>query len=150
MKSVKRFSLYLICAAIMISSCKNDNVEVQDTQDELKVEWARPAQEGGNSAAYFSYTNDLDIDDTLQSVSSPVAEMTQVHESYEMENGMMGMREPAELIINAGESMDFEEGGFHLMLMQLKEQLQEGDTISVKLEFGQAGLVTKNIPVINQ
>lgn len=142
--------MIIFTGLLVINSCKNEKTGNQDQTDEVNAEWVRPAQEGGNSAAYFSYTNNLDVEDTLRAVSSDIAGMAEVHESYETEDGLMGMREQSEVIVKSGETIEFEQGGLHVMLMQLNKQIQEGDSISIHLELAKAGRVEKELPVLNR
>ncbi len=60
----------------------------------------------------------------------------------EMPDAMMGMRELEDgLELPAGEEVSLEPGGYHVMLLELKEPIAEGDTISVTLKFENAGEV---------
>lgn len=54
---------------------------------------------------------------------------------------MMKMQEVGEIDLPAGETVRLEPGGFHIMLMELKGQIEAGDTISVTLTFEKAGEV---------
>ncbi|MBK7329583.1 MAG: copper chaperone PCu(A)C [Dehalococcoidia bacterium] len=38
-------------------------------------------------------------------------------------------------------------GGYHVMLMDLKGELKEGDTVELELEFAKAGKVKLTLPV---
>ncbi|MEX0608114.1 MAG: copper chaperone PCu(A)C [Balneolaceae bacterium] len=148
MKSLNTLFSLVIGLLFFLTSCsggKTEQAEIQ--QEEIMVERVRPAQEGGTTAAYFTYKNELETTDTLLSVSSEVAGMSQVHESYLTDDGMMGMREQKNLAVEAGESLNFAQGGLHVMLMQLKENLQVGDTVTLKMQFKNKGLVEKLLPV---
>ncbi|MDR9419788.1 copper chaperone PCu(A)C [Gracilimonas sp.] len=140
----------LICSLLLITiSCKTDDTANQETinSEEMNEERVRPAGEGGTSAAYFRYANTLSIPDTLLSVESPVAGMAQIHESYETDDGMMGMRPGGQVILMPEESITFQQGGLHIMLMSLQKDLAEGDSVRIELEFSQAGSLVKMLPV---
>lgn len=107
--------------------------------------WARPASEGRVSAAYFTIKNNSSIVDTLLSVSSDIAGLVEIHESFEQEGGMMGMRDAGSLEILAGQTVNLEPGGFHVMLIQLNKQLNEGDEFDLTLHFAQQGDQTISI-----
>ncbi|MFV0490391.1 MAG: DUF1775 domain-containing protein [Pseudorhodobacter sp.] len=65
----------------------------------------------------------------------------EVHEMA-MEGDVMKMRKLADgLPIPAGETVKLKPGGFHIMFMDLKEPLVEGETITVTLQFEKAGEV---------
>ena len=49
--------------------------------------------------------------------------------------GMMSMQEVEAITIPAGETVSLEPGGFHVMLLELTEDLSAGDSIEVTLTF---------------
>jgi periplasmic copper chaperone A len=63
----------------------------------------------------------------LTSVSSPVAGVAEVHE-MKMEGDVMKMRAVPMLDIPAGGTVELKPGGYHLMLMDLKQALPVGST----------------------
>ena len=99
------------------------------------------------SGAYFTYKNPLEISDTLVSIESPQAMMTQIHESYTTEDGLAGMREKKEIIIAPGQELVLKQGGLHVMLMNLNKDLSENDSVKVSLTFSQIGTTTFTLPV---
>ena len=67
--------------------------------------------------------------------SSPVAGVVEVHEMA-MEGDVMKMRALKNgLEIAEGRTMALKPGGYHVMLMELKQQLKGGDTVPVTLTF---------------
>jgi copper(I)-binding protein len=61
------------------------------------------------------------------------------------------MRELADgLVIPAGETVELKPGGFHLMFMELKQPLVEGETVEVSLEFQKAGTVTIPFAIVGK
>lgn len=68
----------------------------------------------------------------LVSASSPVAGVVEIHEMA-MENNVMKMRAVTALDLPAGKAVDLKPGGYHVMLMDLKQQLKEGETVPVTL-----------------
>lgn len=143
-------SISLIVSMILLLACtyKKTDAEMDQKENQAEVEErVRPAASGGTSAAYFTYTNSLSTADTLISVESDFAGMTQVHESYENEDGMMGMREQKGVILQPGEEVQFKQGGLHIMLMGLSQELKSGDSVTVSLNFTMAGEVSKRLAV---
>lgn len=91
---------------------------------------------------FFTVTNNGAEDDRLVSVTSPAAGKAEVHEMA-MSDGVMTMRPlPDGLPIPAGASVELKPGGYHLMLMDLKDRLIEGETVEVTLTFEKAGEIT--------
>ena len=69
----------------------------------------------------------------LVSASSPVAGVVEVHEMA-MEGNVMRMRAlTSGLELPAGKTVELKPGGYHVMLMDLKQPLKPGDTVSVSL-----------------
>lgn len=114
---------------------------------EVAEPWARPGSEGRMSAAYFLINNFKEEDDVLLSVETDVAEAAEVHESYEREEGMMSMREVPQLDLPAQSTVRFEQGGLHVMLMQLNRQLSDGDMFELTLMFENNEPVTVEVSV---
>lgn len=149
-------ALLLISFLISFLSCSSDesnqtseNQQVELPSDGIEISdaWARPGREGGNSAIYMNILNGSSQADTLISLSSPVAGMSEVHESYEQEEGMMGMRPVETVVAPARDVLSFEPGGYHVMLMQLNRALAEGDSVEFSLEFANSGEINLTVPV---
>ena len=71
-------------------------------------------------------------DAKLISAQSPVAGLVEVHE-MSMDGGVMKMRAIPSLALPAGKAVDLKPGGYHVMLMDLKGQVKDGDTVPVTL-----------------
>jgi copper(I)-binding protein len=71
-------------------------------------------------------------DAKLISAQSPVAGVVEVHEMA-MDGGVMKMRAVPSLALPAGKTVDLKPGGYHVMLMDLKGQVKDGDTVPVTL-----------------
>lgn len=105
---------------------------------------ATPTAQTG--AAYVSLMNHADDGDRLVSVSTPVAAMAHLHKS-EIVDGVMKM-EPVEGLELPGHGMlEMKPGGFHIMMMGLKQPLKKGEEIEITLHFEKAGDVTVQVPV---
>ena len=65
---------------------------------------------------------------------SPLAGVVEIHE-MKMENNVMKMRQVDGLDVPAGKAVELKPGGYHVMLMDLKEQIKEGASVPVTLVF---------------
>lgn len=72
--------------------------------------------------------------DALVSASSPVAKKVEIH-NHVNDKGVMRMREVAKIDVAAGQSVSLQPGGYHLMLMGLKQPLQLKQTFPVSLKY---------------
>jgi copper(I)-binding protein len=68
----------------------------------------------------------------LVAASSPVAGVVEIHEMA-MEGTVMKMRAIPGLDLPAGKPVELKPGGYHVMLMELKQPVKEGDTVPVTL-----------------
>jgi len=97
----------------------------------VKDPWVRAtvAQQKA-TGAFMQITSAQDA--RLVEARSPVAGVVEVHE-MSMEKDVMKMRAVKGLDLPAGKSVELKPGGFHVMLMDLKQQMKEGDTVAVTL-----------------
>lgn len=98
-----------------------------------KVEgaWVRssvPGQQG--TGAFMKITASQAMQ--LVGVSTPVAGIAEVHE-MKMEGDVMRMRALPKLDLPAGRTVELKPGGYHLMLMDLKQSLAPGSTVPLTL-----------------
>lgn len=143
------FLLFLLIG-VLIFACQSEKPSSEQIVGEgIQVEgpWARPGSEGRMSAAYFLITNFDQKSDTLLSVQSDVAQIVEVHESYQQDGDMVGMREAGQVEIMANSTVKFEQGGLHVMLMQLTRSLSDGDSFEITLNFANHDNITLDIPV---
>ena len=134
-----KYLYLLVFALFFVISCSGETEQQEEVVDgegiQIEGAWARPASEGRMSAAYFLITNFEESEDALVGVESDVAQLVEVHESYEREEGMMGMREVPEVTLPAQSTVRFEQGGLHIMLIQVTRTLADGDTFELTLNF---------------
>ncbi len=100
--------------------------------------WMRPAPESFNTAFYCTVVNTGDQPDTLYKVSSDISDDVQIHETYKKDD-MMGMRPVKNLVIAPHDSVMLKPGSYHVMIMNLKEDVSAGQTRNVSLFFRSAG-----------
>ena len=107
---------------------------VSGASAEVTVEapWVRstvPAQKA--TGAFMKITSDRDT--RLVSAQSPVAGLVEVHEMT-MESNVMKMRAlPHGLDLPAGKVVEFKPGGYHFMLLDLKQAIGEGKLVPIQL-----------------
>jgi hypothetical protein len=98
-------------------------------------------------AAYMTIANDGDASDRLVAAESPAARRVGLHD-HVLENGVARMVAlPQGVQLPAGETVAFERGGLHVMLMGLTGPLVDGATVPITLVFEGAGALTIEFPV---
>lgn len=101
-----------------------------------------PAVMGTAGAVYFKLTNEGDSPDYLLSVTSNVAEAAEARETVIEADGMERMEAISRVEIPPGGSVNFEIGGKHVMLINLKQTLGPGDKVRLTLSFEKSGPIT--------
>jgi len=107
--------------------------------------WSRAAIAGHTGVVYLTIT-DTGAADRLTAIATPVATEAALHESFS-DNGISKMRPVAALAVQPGKPVMLAPGGYHIMLMGLKQPLKQGDSFPVTLTFEKAGPVTATVTV---
>ena len=110
--------------------------------------WSRATPSGAKVAGgYLTVENKGAAADRLLGGSGDVAGRVEIHEMA-MDSGVMKMR-PLDngLDIAPGKTVKLAPGGYHLMLLDLKSQLKQGDKVPVTLQFEKAGKVQLTLDV---
>ena len=85
--------------------------------------------------------------DRFVGAKSDATDHVEIHE-MSMSDGVMKMRPlPDGLEIKPGETVELKSGGYHLMFMDLKQPLKQGDTFKATLQFEKAGSLEVNFNV---
>lgn len=124
--------------------------EARSSADEVTVVegFARATLPGAPVAgAYVTIANGGTIDDRLIGVSSPAAGRMEIHDMIMTGDTMKMIPLPDGLPIAAGGTAVLEPAGKHLMLMDLKGPLVEGETVEVTLTFEHSDPITVALPV---
>lgn len=111
--------------------------------------WVRATPKGAKVAGGFGIFVNPGPADRLISASFPdVTDRTEIHEMA-VANGMMTMRAlPKGIEIPAGGRLELKPGSYHLMLMDLKAPIIEGQKLAGTLVFEKAGKVNVIFPVL--
>ena len=109
-------------------------------EDKIKINnvWMRTSSQNMATALYFTIENTSEKADTLFRVDSDIAGKVEIHETYS-QGDMMGMRKVDFLVIKSKKNLELKPGSYHVMLMKLKEDVNDGDKDNFVLHFKQAG-----------
>jgi periplasmic copper chaperone A len=100
-------------------------------QTTVKDAWVRGTVAQQKASGAFMHITSAKGGKLLE-VSSPVAGVVEIHEMA-MQGDMMRMRAVPALELPAGKAVELKPGGFHVMLMDLKQQLKPGDSVPLTL-----------------
>lgn len=153
-------------ALVIIAACAAPTANSNNSTLSIKDAWARPTagmggemqtdmtstekmnMDGAVSAIYMTIENSGETPDRLVSVNTPVANVAEIHETYQQDGGLMGMR-PVQsgLEIPAKGTVALKPGSYHIMLMGLKGELSPGQTITAALTFQSGKQMNVNVAV---
>ena len=129
--------LFLVLILVPISHAA-DIVKISDA-------WVRLPPPGTPiAAAYLTLESKQTL--SLSSAASPAVEVVEIH-SMSTKNGVMQMRQLKALKLAAGKPLTLEPGGLHLMLINPKKPLKEGDKVPLVLHFKQGKRVVGAVGV---
>ncbi|MGO4406542.1 copper chaperone PCu(A)C [Bosea sp. RAF48] len=137
-----KLSLSLAAAVLALSASIAAAHEFKAGPLKIGHPWSRATPAGAKvGGGYLSIENTGTTPDRLVSVSVPFAARAEVHEMA-VKDGIMTMR-PLEqgVEVPAGAKVEFKPGGYHIMFMELKQPLKQGEMMKGTLTFEKAGTV---------
>lgn len=139
---MKRILMLVMAIAVLAGACTPE----PERGMEIQEAWMRPAAQGANGAVYLVLHNYSSEADELTGVTSDVAEAVEIHES-QMSGDVMEMHPLETLPLEPDAEVKFEPGSFHIMLVNLQEDLAVGDEIEITLHFKTFEDLTVSVPV---
>jgi copper(I)-binding protein len=112
--------------------------------------WVRATVPGQKSSgAFMQLTSSEDV--TLVGARSPVAGIVEIHEMAMDDNMTMKMRAVPGIALPAGKAVALKPGGYHVMLLDLKDTMKAGQTVRVTLMVkdrkGEVDTINVEVPV---
>lgn len=136
---MKKFIAIVACG--MLAACGTSTDTAEETSDGIEfVDMWTKATDEQMTGSFGTISNRTDNDLDVTAVRIEEAGRSEIHETV-MDGGTSSMQEMAEgFTVEAGSDYVLEPGGNHLMFMDLTEELQAGNTITVTLETNQGEL----------
>lgn len=132
----------LLASALVFSSFSFANEAII-----IEEPFARAVPPGQpNSAAFMTLKNESSDIVRIISATSNVSEVTELHTHTEVD-GVMQMRQIDAIEIPADGMTQLKPGGLHVMLIGLTQNLAEGDTVEVTLNFEDGSDRLLEVPV---
>lgn len=119
--------LVIVLGTVGVGARADQSIDVSDA-------WIRHLPGDRPMAGYFVLSNNGDKDRRLSGAASEAFARIHMHQSIE-KDGTTSMRPVSSVPIPAGGEVVFEPGGYHLMLMQRREDLDVGDRVAVTLKL---------------
>ncbi len=116
-----------------------DGVTVQEA-------WARASAGPATTGAAYVTLMGADQPDGLVGASTPVAATAEVHETTN-DNGVMKIRPVGPISIPPHQTVTLSPGGYHIMMMGLKQKLVAGESFPLTLNFTHTAPITVQVKV---
>lgn len=161
---MKKFLLFFSLSLLLLTSCTNKN-SVQELSEgtnqlddicgitnEVYVgimshdPWVNTAQKGEDTDAFLWIHNHSIIEDKLISISSDVAQSIEIHQTQKNQ-GKLQMVPQTFIELPAKFMVELVPGTYHLMLIELTQDINVGEEINITLHFENFTDVSTTIPV---
>lgn len=134
---------------LLVLTCLAATVQHASAQTIVKEAWVRGTVAQQKATGAFMQITSAQ-GGKLISVASPAAGVVEIHEMA-MEGDVMKMRAVKGVDLPAGKAVELKPGGYHVMLMDLKQQAKVGSslvlTLIVEGKDGQRETLVVNAPV---
>jgi periplasmic copper chaperone A len=149
----KSVGMILLLAFVLLTACKGGVASTKIGDLEILSPWARAAAGmtemeggGGNGGAFMLLKNSGSAPDQLVRAESTVAKSVELHKSS-MEGDMMTMSPVDSIEIPAGGEVELKPGSYHIMLIDLQQDLKPGEKFTLTLVFEKAGKVDVEVEI---
>ena len=119
------------------------------TTEAVKISqaWVPPAEQaGGDLPLLMTIKNESDTADTLLRVRCPVANFAEKH-IVDRGEGAPAMRAIPAIPVAANSTIVLKPDGYHVMLLQTRQTLAEGETFTCAVVFQKAGTIETEVRV---
>lgn len=99
------------------------------------------------TGAFMTIKNAGDKEARVVSAASSVANVTELH-NHINDNGVMRMRQVKEIVVPAKGETALKPGGYHVMLIDMKAPLKEGEHVVINLGFADGSSKEVHAPVV--
>lgn len=136
--------------ALFLTACIKDNVDPSTLPIQIEKPFAFATIPGASTgAAFMIIKNKGNEADRLIGASTPLAEITEIHQNLiDPDDGRMMMRKIKGIDIPAKGQAILKPTGYHVMFIKLGGPLKIGIDVPVTLLFEKMGEIEINVPVI--
>ncbi len=141
-------ALVLLAATLQTGCGDETNTNTGESKPavpEVTEVWARATMPKAETGAIYMTISSATGDRLIKAgVPSDVARRAELHETaaegdMKMDDGKMMMHQVDYVELPKGKEVMLKPGGLHVMLFDLKKQINTGDSINLSLEFEKAG-----------
>ena len=134
---MRRLRFVIALLAAVAGGCSNPSGPSIVVSD---VRVFAPVPGASSGVAYLTIRNQGDAPITIEGVRSPQFDKVEMHETT-ISDGVSRMRSLASVDVAAGETVEFREGGKHLMLFGRDPGVTAGSSVDIELAYGDGLMV---------
>lgn len=122
------------------------------TVGDLAVEdaWLAEPATPSMTAGYLTITNTGEADTALVGVETSLSDQAELHTVETTDSGASRMIQVSEIPVPAGGGAELVSGGFHIMVLEMGQAPQVGDTATITLTFSGGETVQVEAPVLER
>ena len=121
-----------------LGSTKKENITIKNAYIRTTI------GKSNNSSAYMEIISSSE--DYLLKATIQKAKKVEIHSAYIDSKKVMSMKNIKKIKITKNNSLILKPSGYHLMIIGLSSQINEGDKIRINLYFQNAGIVKLTLP----
>lgn len=147
-KLIATFIVFILTLGFWQTSFANESLKKDSVSITTSYAYAttRSAQTG---AVFITNVSNTGEPRSIISASSSYAERVELH-TMSMDDGIMTMRESENgFTIPAKKNFNLNKNGDHFMLMQLKQPLQKGDQVDLKIVLNDSTEILIHVPIMS-
>lgn len=150
---MKQLLVALLGLVILVTACASPAPTVVSAPKiTIESAWGRTSPMVAQAGAFYMLVRNAgSVADRLASGKSTACDAVELHESYAMPNGVMGMRPiTGTLEIPANGQVELKAGGYHIMCIGKKVDLNQGVKIPLTLIFEKSGEINVTVEIRDQ
>ncbi|MEM9433619.1 MAG: copper chaperone PCu(A)C [Pseudomonadota bacterium] len=137
------------CAIAFVIATASIGAAAAEAVLEIKHPWSRASTGLSRpGVAYLEISNSGTSAVELVGVKTSLAGMTMLHKTETDANGVARMSHADDIVIEPGATVVLEPGGLHVMLMNLKDNLIEGENYPATLVFSDGQEISVDVSVL--
>ncbi|WP_263078249.1 copper chaperone PCu(A)C [Endozoicomonas sp. Mp262] len=134
-----------LAVTLLVTGCQqSDKGEISYSDQYIRASIANNEATSGYITLINGKQESIEL--TGAAVSSDIAARVELH-GHSIKDGMVKMYEVKGLDLPPGKPVKLEPGGYHVMLMGLKQGLEPGTEVDVKLSFSNGETLAVSMPV---
>lgn len=139
-RSIRQFAVFLSATFALTAFAADTSLSIVEPY----VRLAPPGAQA--TGAFMLIKNSGTVDRKLVNAESTAAKTVQLH-NHINENGIMKMRQVENIDVKANAQAELKPGSYHIMLIDIKTELKEGDTVPITLIFDDGSKTSIEAPV---